>query len=108
QAPDLAGIALHHGVAQAHLAVAADDDPAIAAHGENGGAAVLFHGGVPFVAGVFGCRWGRFLVIQYVWRLTSDALPHRANCPALTTPAPPPPQPTPGDRPPPPAPPAPA
>src|SRR5690606_34913983 len=84
QAPDLAGIALHHGVAQAHLAGAADDDPAIAAHGENGGAAVLFHGGVPFVAGVCGWRWGRGLVIQYVWRRTSDAGRLTPRWPAVT------------------------
>src|SRR5262249_13286708 len=38
---DFAGIAFHHRVAHRYLAVAADGDHAVAAHGKNGGAVKL-------------------------------------------------------------------
>src|SRR5699024_8030184 len=41
QAPDLAGIALEHGIAHRYLAVAGDGDLATVAHAQNGGSLKL-------------------------------------------------------------------
>ena len=43
KAADLAGIAFHNGVAEAHLTIAADHYLAIASHGQNGCTTILFH-----------------------------------------------------------------
>ena len=43
EAANLAGIALHDGIAQRNLTVAADHHAAVTAHREDGGSAKLFH-----------------------------------------------------------------
>jgi hypothetical protein len=48
-AADLVGVALHDDAAERHLAVAADGDAALVAHGQDGGGAQFGHGQPPFV-----------------------------------------------------------
>jgi hypothetical protein len=43
EAPHLASVAFHHGIAHGYLAISANDYGVAPAHGQDGGASELFH-----------------------------------------------------------------
>src|SRR5690606_21342234 len=78
----LAGVALHHGVAERDLAVAGDDDLAVAAHRHDGrgvertGILAGVHAGL---RGLFPQRWGRMEWAQGPWERALRAIAARGR-----------------------------